>query len=266
MSKNISKFTVALALFFFAAVSLQAGMVPAYYDAPYADAKTVKENLEKEGFNVLATYSPAAKANLEVMVFTNKALISNASIKIRGFAAIQRVMVDSTAKTVRVTNPSYWLQAFMQKEYKAGSDTAITDSIGKALGTLTPTKDALKNEDLAHYQYAVSMPYYENMVELKSGTALAINPKKVAFTLQLDNGSTLIGVKMSKTIEKFIEMIGEDKALALPYTVLIEDGKAYSLHAKYYLAMSYPLLPLGEFMKISSTPDAIERKLKKSFK
>lgn len=266
MSKMISKLTATLALFFFAAVSLHAGNVSAYYDAPYADAKTVKGKLGKAGFKVLATYSPAAKENLKVMVFTNKALISNASKKTRGFAAIQRVMVDSKAKTVRVTNPTYWLQAFMQKEYKAGSDKAITASIGKALGKLTATKDVLKSGDLAHYHYAISMPYYEDMLELKSGAALAVNPKKVAFTLKLANGSTLVGVKMSKASEKFIETIGEDKALALPYTVLIEDGKAYALHAKYYLALSYPLLSLGEFMKISSTPDAIERKLKKSFK
>ena len=266
MSKMISKLTVTLALFFFAAVSLQAANVSAYYDAPYADMKTVKGNLEKAGFQVLATYSPAAKENLKVMVFTNKALISNASKKTRGFAAIQRVMVDSKAKTVRVTNPTYWLKAFMQKEFTAGSDKPITASIGEALGKLTATKDLLDEKDLAHYRYELSMPYYEDMLELKAGAALAINPKKVAFELKLANGSTLVGVKMSKGLEKFIETIGENNALALPYTVLIEDGKAYALHAKYYLAASYPLLTLGDFMKISSTPDAIERKLKKSFK
>jgi len=52
----------------------------------------------------------------------------------------------------------------------------------------------------------------------------------------------------------------------LPYTVLIEGDKAYTLHAKYYLALSYPLLSMGQFMTISSVPDAIERKLKKAIK
>jgi len=266
MSKMISKLTVALALFFFAAVSLHAAKVSAYYTAPYANAKTVKSKLGKAGFKVLATYSPAAKSNLKVMVFTNKALKSNASKKTRGFAAIQRVMVDSKAKTVRVTNPAYWLKAFMQKDFKAGSDKAITASIKKALGKLTPTKDILDAGDIAHYHYALSMPYYEDILELKSGAKLTINPKKVAFTLKLANGSTLVGVKMPQKSEKFIELIGQENAIALPYTVLIEGGKAYALHAKYYLAASYPLLSLGQFMKISSTPDAIEKELKKSFK
>jgi len=72
MSKMFSKFSATIVLFLFAAVSLQAADVSAYYDAPYADAKTVKSNLGKAGFKVLTSYSPAGKANLKVMVITNK--------------------------------------------------------------------------------------------------------------------------------------------------------------------------------------------------
>lgn len=266
MSKMFSKFSAAIVLFLFAAVSLQAADVSAYYDAPYADAKTVKSNLGKAGFKVLTSYSPAGKSNLKVMVITNKALTSMASKNLRGFAAIQRVMVDSTAKNVRVTNPGYWLPAFMQKDFKAGSDTAITASLKKALGTLTPTKDVLKSSALSNYHFMVAMPYYKDMLELKAGDALNVKEKKKLFEIKLANGSTLVGVKMSKGSENFIDKIGTDNALLLPYTILIENGKAYALHAKYYLAISYPLLSMGEFMKISSIPDTIERTLKKSLK
>ena len=264
MSKMITKVSTAIALFFFAAVSLQAKDISAYYDAPYASAKTVKGKLGKAGFKVLTTYSPANKGHLKVIVFTNKKLISIASKKLRGFAAVQRVMINSKAKTVRVTNTEYWLRAFMQKDFKPGSCKDIKASIGKALGKLTATKDVLDSGDLAKYHYAFSMPYYEDMLEFKAGKT-TIDSKKKLFELKLANGSTLVGVKLSST-EKFIETIGENNALALPYTVLIENGKAYALHAKYYLAVSYPLLTLGQFMKISSTPDAIEKELKKSLK
>jgi hypothetical protein len=264
MSKMFSKLSVTIVLFLFAAVSLQAAEVSAYYDAPFADAKTVKSNLGKAGFKVLTSYSPAGKANLNVMVFTNAALTSMASKNLRGFAAVQRVMVDSTAKTVRVTNPGYWIPAFMQKDYKAGSDTAITASLQKALGTLTPTKDVLKSTALSDFHFMVGMPYYQDMIELKSGDALSV--KKKVFEVKLANGSTLVGVKMSKGSENFIDKIGENNALLLPYMILIENGKAYALHAKYYLAISYPLLSMGQFMKISSIPDTIERSLKKAVK
>lgn len=265
MSKMISKFSATIALFLFAAVSLQAADISAYYSAPYADAKTVKSKLSKAGFEVLTSYSPAGKANIKVMVITNKALKAIASKKSRGFAAVQRVMVDSSAKTVLATNPGYWIPAFMQKDYKAGSDTAITASLKKALGTLTATKDTLKKSKLAKYQFMMAMPYYDDMIELKAG-ATSVKAKKKLFEIKLANGSTLYGVKMSKGSENFIDKIGADKAILLPYTILIEDGKAYSLHAKYYLAISYPLLSMGQFMTISSIPDTIERSLKKSVK
>ena len=267
MTNFISKISVAFMLLVISAISLQANDISAYYDAPYADEKQVQSKLEESGFNVLATYSPAKKDYLKVLIFTNKELTTMASKKTRGFAAIQRVLVNTQAKTVRVTNPGYWLRGFMQKEFTAGSDKNIQDAIAKALGTLTPSKDVIAEKDLATYQYAISMPYYQDMLEIKTGEGLAEKiKKKKLFELSLDNGSKLVGIIMSKNSEKFIETIGENNALVLPYTMLIEDGKAYALHAKFYLAMSYPLLILTEFMKISSVPVAIERKLKKSFK
>lgn len=264
MLKMISKISAVLILFVFTAVSTQASKISAYYTAPFATAKTLKSKLGKAGFKVLSTYSPASKENLKVIVFTNKDLKANASKKKRGFAAIQRVMVDSHAKTVRVTNPRYWLKAFMQKDFREGIDTKVKASLTKALGTLTPTKDVLKEADLSGYQFMMAMPYYEDMIELKKGTN--VNPKQKLFEVKLANGSRLVGVKMSKNTENFIDKIGVKNAILLPYTVLIEDGVVYTLHAKYYLALSYPLLSMGQFMGISSIPDAIERKLKKSLK
>ena len=262
MSKIISKFSILLLIV--TAVSAQAAKIPAYYNAPYSTAKTVKSKLGKAGFKVLTTYSPAEKANLKVIVFTNKVLKTLASKKKRGFAAIQRVMVDSSSKTVRVTNPTYWLKAFMQKDYKAGIDTKIKSNLTKALGKLTATKDVLKEGDLAGYHFMMAMPYYEDMLELKKGAT--VDSKKKLFEVKLSNGSKLVGVKMPKNSENFINKIGVENAILLPYTVLIENGKVYALHAKYYLALSYPLLSMGQFITISSIPDTIEKKLKKALK
>jgi len=267
MTNTITKLSVALLLLVVSAISLQANDISAYFDAPYADKAQVQSKLKASGFKVLATYSPASKEHLTVLIFTNKKLTSIASKKTRGFAAIQRVLVNSQAQTLRVTNPAYWLKGFMQNDFTPGSEKSIQDAIAKALGSLTPTKDVVEEEDLASYQYAMSMPYYQDMLEIKEGEGLAAKiKKKKLFEVALENGSTLVGVKMSKGTEKFIDTIGENNALVLPYTLLIEEGKAYALDPKYYLAMSYPLLSLGEFMKISSVPGAIERKLKKSFK
>jgi hypothetical protein len=264
MLKIFSRIALAMTLFVFAASAVNAKEA-AYYSAPYADAKSVASKLKKAGFQVLATYSPAKKEYLKVIVVTNKALKSAASKPKRGFAAIQKVLVNSKAKTVLTTNPTYWLKAFLQKDYNKAAASSTAQALGKALGKLTPTKDALDAGKLSGYHFMLGMPYYQDMLELKKG-AKGVKGKKTLFSLKLANGSTLYGVKMSKSAENFISTIGEDKALVLPYTILIEGGNAYALHAKYYLAISYPLLTMGEFMKISSIPDTIERSLKKAVK
>ena len=68
----------------------------------------------------------------------------------------------------------------------------------------------------------MGMPYYEDMIELKKG---AKGVKNALYSIKLGNGATLYGVKMSKSAEGFISKIGEDKALVVPYTILIEGGK-----------------------------------------
>ncbi len=262
MKNALSRITISLALFLFSAISLHAGGISAYYSATYKDAASVKSALGKAGFKVLNTYSPANKSHLKVLSFTNAKLTSMASKPKRGFAAVQKVLVNSKTKTLLATNPTYWLKAFLQKDFRGGN-TAITASLTKALGKLKPTSDTLSNSKLSSYHFMMGMPYYEDMLELKNG-AKSVN--NALYSIKLRNGATLYGVKMSRSSESFISKIGEDKALVLPYTILIEGGKAYALHAKYYLAISYPQLTMGEFMKISSVPGAIETQLEKLVK
>jgi len=255
-------------ILFVTTLSLEAKEISAYYSASYQSIDEVKNKLEKEGFEVVATYAPAKKEYLHVLLFTNPELKALASQKKRGFAAIERLIVNSKEKTVQVSNPNYWLRAFMQTSFKQAKATKLKVSLTNALGSLVSTKDVLAEKNIAGYHYAISMPYYQDMVELKGEKDLLnkIKNKKKVFELKLSDTSTLVGIKMSKGTEKFIESTGEKNALALPYTILIEDDKAYALQPKYYLAISNPLLSLSQFMKISSIPDAIIRKLKKAFK
>ncbi len=264
MTSPFKKLFLALTLTLFAAASLQAKTVSAYFSAPYHDAKTVKSKLGHAGLHVLATYHPAGKSYLNVILYTSGTLKKLAAKPKRGFAAVGRVLVNSKAKTVLATNPEYWLHAFLQKEYRSGSGAAVTRALGKALGKLSPTKDALSSSDLAKYHFMIGMPYYDEMITLKSGKKLSV--KNRVFTLTLPNGSKVIGVRMPRSVESFVSKIGEDKALVLPYLVLIEHGKAMILHPKYYLAISYPRLSMGQFMRISSTPGQIESAIKRLVK
>ena len=57
----------------------------------------------------------------------------------------------------------------------------------------------------------------------------------------------------------YLHAIEQEKhAVLLPYMVVVKDKKAYILHPKYYLAISLPVLSMGEFMTISDIPGEIE--------
>ena len=92
------------------------------------------------------------------------------------------------------------------------------------------------------------------------------NKKKVVFELKLDNGSVLIGVKLSNRTAKFPKKIGTKNAGMLPYPVLIENGEAKILEPKYYLSLMYPQLTMEQFMTIATIPGAIIKDCGKVFK
>ncbi|HSA78388.1 MAG TPA: hypothetical protein VLG72_05970, partial [Nitrospirota bacterium] len=48
----------------------------------------------------------------------------------------------------------------------------------------------------------------------------------------------------------------------LPYEIVVANGTVYMLHGKFRIALDFPDLTMGTFMKISGAPSAIEEKLK----
>lgn len=269
----MKKILVIIATVAMLAMSIFAGddaaqKVNAYYYAAYADTSVVASKLKGAGFDVIATYSPTQ--NSETLVITNSALKAATSKPGRGFAAVLRVLVDKENKRVAVTNPVYFGKAFLQDDYSDTAAQNLTEALKGALGTLTPSPDAYEADGLSGYHFMVAMPYYEDTYDLAEGKnealAAKIEAHTVLFKLPLGEGRTLYGYDLSKETNGFVEKIGTQNAEILPYMVLIEDGKAKALHAKYYIAISYPLLTMGEFMTIVTTPGEIEKELKSAFK
>ncbi|MBT8394666.1 MAG: hypothetical protein KJN66_07420, partial [Bacteroidia bacterium] len=56
----------------------------------------------------------------------------------------------------------------------------------------------------------------------------------------------------------FLPKIGEDHVAALPYEIILQGKEATMLHGKYRIALHWPDLTMGTFMKIMSTPGDIE--------
>ncbi|QSZ42983.1 hypothetical protein GJV85_12985 [Sulfurimonas aquatica] len=246
--------------------------ISAYLTGKYIDEKSVKEKLANAGFEVVASYESVKKGT--TIVFTNSALKKEAAKEGRAFAAVLRVFVDAKDKMISFTNPEYFGIAYMQDDYKASVFESQLKVINKEFRGLKGSKDILEDDDIAGYHFMMGMPYYEDYDTLAKGSneellAKAKSYKKgklLLFEIKLSDNSTLLGYDLGRRTKKFVKKIGRANGAVLPYCISIENGEAKSLEAKYYLALSYPLLSMGEFTTIASVPGAIKKDLSKPFK
>jgi hypothetical protein len=248
------------------------GEVPTYLIGKNQDVASAKKALEGAGFEVIGTYE--MKKIGTTILFTNDALKKMADQPTRGFAAVLRLFIDEERQQISITNPEYFGGAFMQDGYDPKVSGDALKALQGAFSDLTPSPDKQQFSDLAGYHFMVGMPYYEDMVVVGEGTEADLvkqaadykKGKLEVFSLQLSENRVLLGYELGSKTSKFVKKIGTQNGAVLPYMILIEDGKAKILSAKYYLAVSYPLLTMGEFMTIATVPGAIETDLAKPFK
>lgn len=246
--------------------------VSAYLVGEHADVDTVKNRLSSAGFEIIAEYAPVKEGT--TIVFTNDALKAEGAKPKRAHAAVLRVFVDDKEKMISITNPVYFGRAFMQDDYNSAVYEEQLSSLNSVFKGLKESVDKLDEDDIAGFHFMMGMPYYEDSDELAEATNDELlakvraykKGKKLIFELKLSDKSTLVGYDLDKRTKKFIKKTGRANAAVLPYCISIEDGVATALGAKYYLAISYPLLSMGEFMTISTVPGAINKDLTKPFK
>lgn len=56
----------------------------------------------------------------------------------------------------------------------------------------------------------------------------------------------------------FLPTIGAGHVAAMPYEIILQGKEATMLHGRYRIALHWPELGMGTFMKIMSTPGNIE--------
>ncbi len=236
-----------------------------YYAANPQTVDGLKAKLKANGFAVLAT-TPILSGKT-VITITNDELQ-----KTNTLLATLQVLVNREDE-VRVQNPSYFGAAYLQKKFKYGQFSATLKALQGALGDMHEVDDKFELDDLAGYQFMFGMPYLDDTITVAEGENLLGKlsgekaSKYVAYTLKLPNGGTIVGHKLRSRTNKFLQKIeAERNANILPYEVMIKEGKAVILDPKYYLALSLPLLSMSDFMKIASTPDEIEKDIKRAYK
>jgi len=258
--------------------SLMAKDVSTYEYAAFKNSNAVKSALTTQGFQVVGEYDAMSNPDYHVIAYTNAAMQTDASKDDdNSFAAVEKVLVDKKDNTLVFTNPEYFMRAFIEDDYSDATAKSINSALSTAFGRLTGSTDGLDEDDIKGYHFMMGMPYYEDMIEVAKGKDLVKKLKtnagdNIVFEIKLKEG-TLFGVAMPtpKGEKSYVtEIKGQKSAAFLPYMVFVETkndkDEAKIMHPKYYLALSYPKLSMGQFMSISSTPGDIEEYFEGLFK
>jgi hypothetical protein len=241
----------------------------------------VKAGLEQKGFQVVGEYEPYKGAH--VLVVTSDALKAAAAKSDFGaYGAVIRVSVTDTGKEIQVaaTNPRYYAAAYRMQGGLEDVAAALEQAISKTAEF--GSQEGMTAAKLRKYHYMVMMPYFDDPIKLASypsqdkalevvESALAAKKGGSSKVYRVDvpgKKESVIGVAITDgsgadaTIMKVIDL-GELKHTPhLPYELVVSDGKVYMLHGKFRIALDFPDLTMGTFMKISGAPSAIEEKLK----
>lgn len=244
------------------------GKVALYLRGPFMEPEAVVSALKKGGFSVLAQMPVDKEAQRVVIVFTDDALQKAAAKPGRGFAASLRMLVDKKDGNISIQNPLYISKAFLQDDYDETVAKQTLEKLRSRFTGVENSEDSVKFSVLPKYRFMDAMPYYQNMIEVANGETAALLEKlrasgKVVFEQKLQNGAVLVGLELKRKRSKFVDKIGYQNAALLPYTVLIEGGKAKILDPKYYIAVMYPQLSISNFMGISNTPGSITKEFRK---
>jgi len=243
------------------------------------------EALKSNSFTVLGAYHPSNKNSLKVIAFTRSDLkYSVVKVKDRGaLAAVYKVgLVRKDGKTIiSYTNPDYILRAYLGENYN--SYKTLNTKFSLDLKTtfsdfgneFTPFGGTVKADKLKKYHYKIMMPYFSDPVTLNEFASFEEGLSIIENNLKANKGNTkqvyklvfkghdvaVFGIGLMDKEEgesHFLPKIGEENIAAMPYEIILQGNKATMLHGKYRLALHWPNLTMGTFMKIMSTPGDIE--------
>src|SRR5680860_316255 len=248
-------------------------------------SEKITEALQNNSFTILGSYNPSNKSTLKVIAFTRTDM-KNTVVKVpdRGaLAAVFKVglVAEDGKVTMSFTNPEYLLRAYLGDNYNSYKSTfqkfdADLKTTFSTIGNeFKPFGGTVEAEDLKDYHYKIMMPYFTDPITLNEFSSFEEGVKTIEANLKAKKGSTVLVYKLvyekeniavfgiglqdkAKGEANFLPIIGEDNVAAMPYEIILQGKKATMLPGKYRLAVSWPELSMGTFMKIIGTPGDIE--------
>jgi len=247
-------------------------------------SKQVESTLANAGYEILGSYHPENKDTLFVVCFTSNSLKQfSLQFPDRGpLAAVMKAgFIRTQGKTtLSIVNPEYMFLAYYgqqmggHEEAMKAQSKEVTGLFGK-MGKLMPFGGAVEQKRLMNYHYKIMMPYFDDPDELATFDSFEEGLRVIQKNLNEQKGNTrkvyqlifpkqkiaVFGVALlnPETGEAdFLPTIGESHIAAMPYEIILQGEKATSLAGKYRIALYWPELGMGTFMKIIKTPGHIE--------
>ena len=250
----------------------------------------VKSKLTAAGFEVVGEYSPYAGANI-IVVTSDQLKAEAAKSEFGAYGAGQRISITKNGDSTEIvyTNPVYMAAAYRMASDLQGVRAALEGALGakKDFGS----EKNLTAEKLRKYHYTVMMEYFDDPSELAEYGSQAEAVKAVEDSLAAGLGATakvyridipgkdetVFGVALKgmdsddcsgdEFVMSRIDKASPRSTAHLPYEIVVSDGTAYALFARFRIAINWPHLPMvasesgGTFMSIMCSPGAIEEAL-----
>ncbi len=244
----------------------------------------IKEKLKENELTYLGGYHPEGKSNMYVITFTDKKIYGIALYDKthKALACVMKIGIiqKGNALLISLLNPEYINYAYFRNTTSSYNKLKIiSDKVHTMFKTLGSGYKGFggqeSKKDLKNYHYMIGMPYFDDPVELNEFESFEKACETIEANLKAGKGNTskvyrlkfsnskisIYGVALKSRSEgeaHFLPIIGEGHIAAMPYEIIVVDKKVLMLHGKYRLALHWPELTMGQFMKISSTPGNIE--------
>lgn len=255
---------------------VQSGSLPAV-------AAEVEKKLTAAGFQVLALYTPKYLPTRGVVVATDAGMLDRIR-KLGGTAIVAapiRVGI-TTDGGVSYANPDYWDRAFLGQRFEqaASAVTSMQARLEKALGAGPGFGGDESAADLPEYRYILGMEHFDDEKNLlathasfdaavrtvQENLAKGLSNTSQAYELVLpDSKQAVFGVAMNNKENGDAVIIGkigvQDRIAGFPYEMFVLGNKVYALYGRYRLALAFPDLSMGSFMRIVYVPEDIRQTL-----
>jgi hypothetical protein len=244
-----------------------------------AAASAVETRLKNSGFKVVGKYFPQDLSGYGVVIATDEAMLQEVG-SVGGHAVLGaaiRVGVKANG-SIAYTNPDYWYRAYFRKSFekKEAAVKALQARLEGALGVGKGFGGDEAAANLANYRYMGGMERLDSSKnKLAEYDSFADAVKTVRENLAKGAGKTakvyevvlqdrklaVFGVAMNNAGHSDGEWIKkidmQDNIAGLPYEIYVIDKQVGSPHGRFRIALAFPDVGMGQFMRISALPNAI---------